>query len=205
MPDKLIQVKFGEALMDAVSIFAKADIPTVSALEASNFCHVSDAALRKVLAETLYGARWMYKLGLALLVKDEEQLAHVRSQIIDYGAVCEGLLHSMVRHGLLNGIMRGSKYKYNDTARLLHSIQWWPSSIDTELSKRSFHWLIVVSEEEAIIDKALAVQLHRLRRARNTVHMQARTHKAFLGTSKAVYRVMNETIELTKAWKKKHP
>src|SRR5438552_1659643 len=37
----------------------------------------------------MYGARWLYKLGLGLLVDGDESIAHVRTQVIDYGSICE--------------------------------------------------------------------------------------------------------------------
>jgi hypothetical protein len=87
---KIIQENFGEAIIAAVIDFAKRDLSTVDQLTANEFAHVSDQGLRTTLAETFYGARWIYKLGLALLVRDVEQMAHVRTQVMDFGAVCEG-------------------------------------------------------------------------------------------------------------------
>ena len=53
-------------------------LDTVPEMKEKYFSHVSDGGMQTALAETLYGARWIYKLGLALLVQDEEQMAHVR-------------------------------------------------------------------------------------------------------------------------------
>jgi hypothetical protein len=95
MADKPIQELSGTTIIDAVRDFARADIFDVPQIERQFFSHVADAALRRTLVETLWGARWIYKLGLALLVQDEEQMAHVRCQVIDYRSVCEGLLHDL--------------------------------------------------------------------------------------------------------------
>lgn len=91
MSNKVIQEQFGQAIIDAMASFAKKDIKDVAALEADEFSHVSDPAMRTALAETLYGTRWLYKLGLALLANNQEQFAHVRAQIIDYASVSEAL------------------------------------------------------------------------------------------------------------------
>src|ERR1700688_1031186 len=124
MADKPIQEQFGDTIINAVREFARADIFNIPKIESNFFSHVSDAALRKTLAETLYGARWIYKLGLALLVQDEEQMAHVRCQVIDYGSVCEGLLHDAIGHVLRNKLTRGKRYQYSDTANLRYPINW---------------------------------------------------------------------------------
>ena len=96
MANKPIQEQFGQEIILAMRNFAKADLNDVGAIEANQLSHVGDASLRRTLAETLYGTRWIYKLGLALLVRDEEQLAHVRCQVIDYGSICEGILSDMI-------------------------------------------------------------------------------------------------------------
>ena len=85
---KVVQEHFGEAIIEAVRNFALSDLDDVQRLEATTFSHVGDAQLRQVLAETLYGARWVYKLGLALLVHHGLLLARLdRGQRPAHGAV----------------------------------------------------------------------------------------------------------------------
>jgi len=204
MADKPIQEQFGETIIGAVREFAAADVETVPELEANLFDHIDDPDYRRVLAETLYGGRWIYKLGLALLVRDEEQLAHVRAQVIDYASVCEGTLHSMVEHALNRGIMRGQKHLYSDISNNRFRINW-NRGVSAGLSKRNFFWYIGVSEDERIIDANLARRLHRLRLERNTVHLKTRTYKAFLGTSRGAFQVLLDTVNQTKAWKRANP
>ncbi|WP_089843770.1 hypothetical protein [Granulicella pectinivorans] len=78
MPPKPVQEQFGQAIIDAVVKFAASDIETPVQIQTQHLAHVGNANLRQRLSEVLYGARWIYKLGLALLVKNEEQMAHVR-------------------------------------------------------------------------------------------------------------------------------
>lgn len=137
-------------------------------------------------------------------MKDDEQLAHVRSQIIDYGSICEGLLHDMIRHALDNSIMRGQKYLFTDTANMRNVIRW-SRGIDLNLNKQSFHWHINVSEDEGIINSGLRDRLHQLRKDRNTVHLHSRTYKAFLGASMSAYKVFLDTVDQTRTWKHRHP
>lgn len=204
MADKPIQETFGDAIIDAVRNFARADIYNIPQIEQRFFSHVSERKLRRTLAETLYGARWIYKLGLALLVQNEEQMAHVRCQVIDYGSVCEGLLHDSIRHAAHRNIMTGQKHKYSDTLNLRYQIDW-QAGIDTALAKKGFHWQIEVAAEESIIGAALADRLHVLRKDRNTVHLKDRTYQAFLGTSRDAYQTFLDTVDQTRTWKRQHP
>jgi hypothetical protein len=103
VPDKPIQEQFGQQVIDAFAKFARSDLRSPADLAANEFSHISDASLRKHLSEVFYGVRWIYKLGLALLTKDEERAAHVRAQIVDYGSVSEGLLSHCVEHAIRNG------------------------------------------------------------------------------------------------------
>ena len=202
---KQIQEGFGQTIIDAIRSFARADLEDADSLESSLFAHVSEPDLRRNLAETLYGARWIYKLGLALLVKDEEQLAHVRTQIVDFSAVCEGLLSSMLHHALTRQILRGSKYRFNDTQRLRNPINWNVSNTLEQLKKRSFYWMIEVAVEEKIISSKLARHLHGMRQSRNTVHLRERNQRAFLGTSRSLFKTVLDCCNETKTWKIANP
>jgi hypothetical protein len=173
-------------------------------MEQRFFQQVADDKLRRTLAETLYGARWIYKLGLALLVQGNEQMAHVRCQVIDYGSCCEGLLYDAIRHALHKRITVGKKHQFEDTKNLKRPIMW-VRGIDATAAKQSFHWHIEVAQEETIVDAALAQRLHTLRKARNTVHVKARTYQAFLGVSREAYQTLLYTTDQTRTWRHRHP
>ena len=200
-----IQEHFGEAIIEAMASFAKRDLRSVNSLTLTEFSHVTDPKLRQALAETLYGARWIYKLGLALLVKNEEQMAHVRAQVLDFGSVCEGLLSDSIFHGLDRAILIGQKYRYADTANSRRPINWTVQNKLSQMMKQSFHWHIEIAEEEGIVSAPLAARLHAMRRERNTIHLRARTHQAFLGTSKSLFGIVTDTIAATKAWRTANP
>lgn len=202
---KIVQEHFGEVIITAIREFAKNDLRTVDQLKADEFSHVGDASLKDNLAETFYGARWIYKLGLALLVRDSEQMAHVRTQVMDYGAVCEGLLSDVTLHALETNRMTGQKYRFIDLNNLRRPIDWRVQNKLEKLTKQSFFWHIEVAFEENWINDALYKSLHKMRRERNTVHMRERTHKAFLMTSKNLFDTVLETIRQTKAWRAANP
>ena len=202
---KIVQENFGEAIIAAVGEFAKSDLRSVAQLKADEFSHIADQNLRNILAETFYGARWIYKLGLALLVKDAEQMAHVRTQVMDYGAVCEGLLSDALLHALQTNRLQGRKYGYADAINLRRPINWRVQDRLNQLWKQSFFWHIEVAQEEGIIDQQLFGSLHTMRKERNTVHMRARTHRAFVGTSKSLFDTVLNTIRQTKDWRAANP
>jgi hypothetical protein len=202
---KLVQENFGDKIIQAVGDFAKADLRSPAQLEADEFAHVSDPVFRRTLAETFYGSRWLYKLGLALLVRDAEQMAHVRAQVMDYGAVCEGLLSDALLHAITINKMAGQKYRFFKFGNPKSTINWAVQDKLGQLTRQSFFWHIEVAEEEAIIDGALATRLHTMRKERNTVHMRARTYKAFVGTSKSLFDTTIDTIQRTKTWRNQNP
>lgn len=198
-----IQQNFGEKIIEAVTDFAKNDIKSVADLEGDEFYHVSDRTLRKTLAETFYGSRWIYKLGLALLVRDVEQMAHVRAQVLDYGAVCEGLLSDALLHAIVTNRMQGQKYNFYNFNRTDATINWNVQNKLRQISRQSFYWHIAVAFEESIINQPLYDSLDVMRKERNTVHMRARARgrAAYLGTSQRLFDTTLQTVEQTKSWR----
>lgn len=201
---KVVQESIGQAVIESVASFARADLESVEILEQDKFSHVTDAVLRKTLAETYFGARWVYKLGLVFLVRDEEQMAHVRTQIVDYGAVCEGLLSDCLFHGLERNILSGEKCRKGSNNR---DINWRVGNVLNKLRRQNFYWHIEVAFEEQIIDLKLQEKLHKLRKLRNTVHLgkRSRTPKAFITTSKNAFETVVATINQTKFWRDRNP
>lgn len=197
---KMIQEQFGETMLQAMREFARKDLGDPADYELNYFNHVGDGGLRTTLAETMYGARWLYKLGLALLVKDAEQLAHVRAQILDYASICEGLLSDMIRHAITSGHTKGAKYAVNSRGQAIN----WAAGVSTKLSKQNFFWMIEVAEEEGILTAALAVRLQNLRKERNTIHLRSRTYNAYIGVSRSAFNVLTDTIDQTRDWRNLH-
>ena len=193
--------RIGKGVMDVFLEFSRKELKSVHQLELEEFCHITDGGFRKTLAETFYGARWIYKLGLVLLVKDVEQMAHVRSQVIDYGSVCEGLLSDSLWHAIEFGHVSGKCYKTKNGGKIEN---WNVKDKLKKLNSKSFDWHIKVAMEEGVVDSDLAKKLDWLRNLRNTVHLRKRStaHRAFLTTSKKAFEIVIETIDQTKRWKK---
>ncbi|WP_146190573.1 hypothetical protein [Marinicauda salina] len=200
----VVQENFGNRIIEAVHQFSKEDLRSVDELKQNEFSHVADNQLQDTLAVTLYGTRWIYKLGLALLVKNAEQLAHVRAQVMDYGAICEGLLSDALHQSITNDLMSGEKYKFRDCRNLKKPINWKVKDKLNQLSRQSFFWHIEIAKDEGIIDEAIQSRLHSMRKERNTVHMRARTYKAFIGTSKSLFNTTIDTINHIKIWHRRN-
>ena len=196
---KPVQEQFGEKIIKAVGDFARDEMDDIPTLEGKYLFHVGNAGFRRTLAETLYGARWIYKLGLALLVTDAEQMAHVRAQLIDYCSVCEGVLSDMIVHGIDNGHMTGQKYQYKNVNHNTGPINWANSS--AQIEKRNLYWLIEVARDEKIVTPTLKNDLHWLRKERNSVHLRARNYKSFLGKSHKAFGIMRKVFTQTQKWR----
>ena len=208
MSRKPIQEQFGEMVITAFAEFARSDIKTPPELEAEDFAHVTDFVLRRNLASVFYGSRWLYKLGLALLVHNEERAAHVRAQLVDYGSLVEGLLLDCVAHGIGIGHAKGDAYLWSDPDRKKHSINWNVKNIELQIGRQSFWWLIRVAWEFGVVPGKLRKDLDWLREQRNSVHLRGRSalgQKAFLNQSKRAFSVVVETLDVTKKWKAAHP
>lgn len=145
------QHQFGQATIDSIISFCRADIKDVNDLYNEEFSHITDAGLRSAMAKTMFGGRWLYKLGLGLLVDGDEAIAHVRTQVIDYGSVCEALLGDCILHGLNRNILVGNAYRTVYCQPSGKSINWDVGDRGQKLSRRTFYWLIEVSFEGNII------------------------------------------------------
>ncbi len=203
---KTVQLGLGEAVVMALNDFASMDIPPVEELETSLFRGVRDSSLRKKLAETLYGARWLYKLGLVTLATGERRAAHVRAQVIDYAAICEAVLVDAVAHGIAGAHLAGSVWNIRGG----HTVTWPTdeTKIRRKIRKsRDFYWLIEVAHSEHILTEALAKRLHWLRKRRNRVHiaeMAAINERTYLSTSRDAYQVMHKCVGRVTRWMTLH-
>ncbi len=202
MSEKKIQEQFGQVFIDAMASFAKKDIKTTNELESDEFSHVQNQDIRQALAETLYGARWLYKLGLALLATDKEQYAHVRAQIIDYASICEALLADILAQGYSTNHLQGNQFQYFDL-RCTRRMHWDNNDPLRSINNTTFEWRIKVAEESGIIDAQLARSLNGMRSKRNTVHLTRKIMSGvtyWSGFAKRSHTTMFHLISQTKSW-----
>lgn len=202
MTNKIIQEQFGQEIIDAMARFAKRDIKDPAALAADEFAHVADDEMRKALAETLYGTRWLYKLGLALLANNHEQFAHVRAQIIDYASIAEALLADAIFQAYVKGKLAGPQWQLK-YMRGATPLVWNPVDPMETISHTTFEWRIAVANETGIINAGLVARLSGIRTRRNTVHLTAKVMAGvvyYAGLAKRSHEAMHETIRQTAAW-----
>jgi len=211
-PGYAVQVKLGEAAIAAIREFASSTTGTVEQLEATTFKSVREKKLQRSLAETLFGARWLYHLGLVTLATDVQRAAHVRAQIIDYAAICEAVLLDALSHGIVYNHLLGTKWKSKfvdgawkpdapwsaNRAKINHTIR----------KRRNFRWMIEVGAEEKMFKPGLKRELDSLRESRNAVHiaeLAAVGAAASIDVSKTAYRVMLTCVGSIGDWMTMHP
>lgn len=156
----------------------------------------------------MYGARWLYKLGLGLLVDGDESIAHVRTQVIDYGSICEALLSDAILHGITRHVMNGTAYQTTNCKQSGRAINWNAGVKANKIARRSFWWLIEVAADEAIVASHEKGLLTQLRNLRNTVHiteLAASSQNYYRTLAKVSYNTVFRTITATKAFKQAHP
>lgn len=211
MADKQIQELIGQRAIEAFVDFARTDIRSVEQLETGEFAHVRDGKLRKALAQVLYGARWIYKLGLVTLVRNEERAAHVRAQIVDYAAICEALLSYVVGYAIDHGHTKGNAHHWSNpderVAAKKKPIPWERWSAESNLRRQSMWWHARIAREFGIITDACFNDLDWLREERNAVHIRQKValgETAYLGESRKAFNVLNECIRQTRLWHAEH-
>lgn len=204
----LIQEQLGQHIIDGVRQFVASDVPTVSDFERDSFDHVDDPVTRAALAQTLYGARWIYKTGLVLLVSGPERAAHVRAQIIDYASICEALLGEMIIHAHGKSLMGGTTKDFEDFNRR-RPIHWGTiTNPRSRVAKLQFWWRIEVAAESGIIHPQTAIHLRTLKKDRNSVHIHrgiGRGKSYFLNDAVFAFEQTLRVISQTRKWKQRHP
>lgn len=196
---KTIQEQLGDRFIAAFREVASHEIYDVP-YWCAELDHLALGDLKQTIAETIYGARWLYKLGLVFLTRDDEQNAHVRAQISEYSAATEAILTDMIVYAHDNSLLTGAQYnndfKGNPVLWSHHSGKY------TVIGKLGFAWITKVAHEEGIINSYLSTELNWLRNRRNEIHLVSRSRYAFTPTSKRAYNALRNTINVTKAWKR---
>ena len=208
---KPIQELSGERAIEAFADFARSDIPSIDELENGTFRHIKEPKLRRAIAQVFYGCRWIYKLGLVTLARDEERAAHVRAQIVDYASLCEAVLSYCNGHAIDQQYARGTAHLCVNPAEPVAAkkrpIDWRRASTDSILRKQSFWWHARIAREFGIIAQDLFDHLDWLRAERNAVHVRQRVAlgaTAYLNESRRAYQVLMDTAARTKLWMASH-
>ncbi|MFN8177686.1 MAG: hypothetical protein U0167_07160 [bacterium] len=208
-----LKTRLGQIIMDSVCEFALRDERSVDELEGGTFGRVRDPALRRTLGETLFGARWLYKLGLVTYATNERRAAHIRAQIIDYAAICEAVLGDALAHGIAARHFATDAHEWGSPrTRSGKRISWSAATIEKQLRKEwpcnTFNWKIAVAAANALVDTRRARDLDTLCRRRNKVHLAERAsiaRREYIDESADAFRTMCEVVDQVGGWQALHP
>ena len=201
MADTKRELEIGKRVLDLLTDYVKERIAPPMELSSEKFGFVKDRKLRENLAETYFGATWVYSIG-RLLARDKQELqAQLRTQIINYGAVCEAILEYAILEGAKKSSFQGELWKYRDEKKK-ENLRWGnpPANLPKGIN---FAWCIAVAKDELIIDEKVAKLADKLRNLRNTIHLSKKALENIEyepPQSKEAYQTLNLVIEQSQKW-----
>ena len=167
----------GNRLLDALTQHAREDIAASPAeIADTHFSFIQEESLKQRLAETLYGAKWVYSIGKLLATENQELQAHVRTQLINYGAICEAVFEYAILEAAKMKSLAGEHCKYSDFNKK-NKIRWGTPPVNLPRGT-NFAWMVAVASEEGMIKVDLERRVTKLRELRNTIHL---THRDWSG------------------------
>ncbi|WP_339331982.1 hypothetical protein [Aeromonas caviae] len=180
----------GNRLLDALTQHVREDIAASPAEMAdTHFSFIQDENLKQRLIETLYGAKWVYSIGKLLATENQELQAHVRTQLINFGAIFEAV---SILDAAKMKVLFGEQWKYSDLNKK-NKIRW--GSPPANLPRgTNFAWMVAVAFEEGMIDADLEKRVTKLRELINTIHL---THWGWSGDTNQPKqsKVSHDTLE----------
>lgn len=180
------------------------------------FDFIEDQSLRDRLAQEFYAARYVYKLGEALSVKDDRLHAHVKFQIVQYASIYEAVIVYLLwskfsDHAALTSIQFHEALKV--TAELPKSILM--SNIDGEevflcVKRREktnsfsikFNDKVDAAVTIGFVQSNIAAEIKEFYRLRNAIHLETAVKKSItyeLDQALLAYTRMRPFIDHIKA------
>lgn len=199
--DQDVNQAVGERVIEALVAYARLEIPTPSTLSTQWFQFVTDEKLRTTLSETLYGAMWVYRVGKVFATNREELQAHLRTQLINYGAMCEAVLEYAVLQGAKQKMLKGRKWEFRDE-QMTQKLKW--GSPPANLPRgTNFAWCIRIAIDEGVIQPDIEKDLTKLRELRNSIHLSKKAADSFdyePKQSRDAFYLMKMTVDQSKNW-----
>lgn len=163
--------------------------------------------LRESAKFSAKSARIAYLLGKASLLGEHERKGIVRTQIIEYGAVCEAILLDLIQSIGANNLplhARPDKDTRNNT------IDWESGGLFSTIKNKptimkyrfDFKWLIDKATKVGAIDKNLNKRASHLRKSRNLVHPVIPTAQRYTDDIQNSRAARDTTIAIRDACKK---
>ncbi|MBP2081683.1 MULTISPECIES: hypothetical protein [Pseudomonas] len=168
--------------------------------------------LRESAKFSAKSARIAYLLGKGSLLGEHERKGIVRTQIIEYGAVCEAILLDLIQSVGANNLpidARPSRDVKNNP------IDWESGGLFSTIKNKpaimkyrfDFKWLIEKSTQIGAIDKNLNKRVSHLRKSRNLVHPVIPTAQRYtddIQNSRAARDTAIAVRDACTAFKEKH-
>ncbi len=163
--------------------------------------------LKASAAFSAKSARMAYLLGKASLLDATLIKGVIRTQMLEYGAVCEAILLDIVQAVGINNKPPNSRPLKDKTPKDAKIIDWAgdglftviPSKPSVMQYKFDFIWLIDVAYELRVFDKNLRDRLHNLRKSRNLVHPVLPTFDRYSGNLASGYASRETVVALRDA------
>lgn len=199
--DQDVKQAVGEHVIEALVMYVRLEIPMPSTLSKDWFFFVTDEKLRMTLSETLYGAMWVYRVGKVFATNREELQAHLRTQLINYGAICEAVLEYAVLQGAKQKALKGKKWGFRDE-KMTQKLKW--GSPPANLPKgTNFAWTIRIAIDEGVIQQDIETELTKLRELRNSIHLSKKAADSLdyePKQTKDAFDLMKLTVDQSKGW-----
>ncbi|WP_281211658.1 hypothetical protein [Pseudomonas fulva] len=168
--------------------------------------------LRESAKFSAKSARISYLVGKASLLGEHERKGIVRTQIIEYGAVCEAILLDLIQSiGANNRPLHKRPNKDNKK----NTIDWKSGGLFSTIKNKpaamkyyfDFRWLIEQATKVGAIDKNLNKRTTHLRKSRNLVHPVIPTAQRYtddIQNSRAARETTIAVRDACIAFKEKH-
>lgn len=191
----------GARVIESLVTYVRLEIPTPSDLSNEWFLFVTDEKLRTILSETLYGAMWVYRVGKVFATNQEELQAHLRTQLINYGAICEAVLEYSILQGAKKNAFKGESWKFRDKKEK-QKLTWGspPANLPKETN---FAWCIRISTAEGTISPEVEKKLNKLREIRNSIHLNKKAAENLdyePQQSKDAFELMKLVVDQSRNW-----
>lgn len=160
-------VAAGQIVVDAVQAWIGRYIKEIDGSELTTSIYSEN--LRTAANLSAYNARLAYLLGKATILKSYQRKCIVRTQIIEYGAVCEAILLDLIQSIGKNDRPRRKRPMADARGG---TIDWSRDGLLHSGMDARFSWLINLAAkiDRTLFGGTMKTRLHELRELRNLIH-----------------------------------
>ena len=193
----------GQSVVDSVRIWLDKYLEDFNGSELT--ISIYSENLRAAVDFSAYNARLTYLLGKVTLLSSQQRRCIVRTQIIEYGAICEGILLDLIQSVGTTDKPSGKRPAYEDRPHNAKRIDWALDGLfrtkpgSSEFVYRAgFAWLIDVAAgiNAAAFGGVMKARLTRLRRRRNLIHNATANHQRYTDDLDAAKDARESAVDL---------